>query len=174
MKIGRRGISYYWDTCIFLHWLSDPQKDQGVVDGIEDIVKLSERGDATIFTSVITRIEVMKSKMTIDAIEKFNLLFPTAVEWVNVDPGISLMAHDIRDFYHEPTVRDMGLADCIHLATAIVYNADEMHTLDGSGDRKRRHDLIPLSGKVMGGRYSLNIRKPEKPITPPPPLFAIK
>jgi len=29
-------------------------KDKAVIDAIEDIVKMSERGDATIFTSVIT------------------------------------------------------------------------------------------------------------------------
>jgi predicted nucleic acid-binding protein len=170
-RTGRRGIAYYWDTCIFLHWLSDPQKDQAVVDGIEEIVKLSERGDAIIFTSVITRIEVMNSKLDRDGKDKFNLLFPSAVEWVNVDPGISLLAHDIRDFYHDPAKRDMGIPDSIHLATAILSQADEMHTLDGSGEKKRRHGLIPLSGKVMGGKYTISIRKPVKPVTPLPPLF---
>jgi predicted nucleic acid-binding protein len=159
MKIGRK-LTLYWDACIFLHWLSDPVKDKSVVDGIEDVVKMSERGDATIFTSVITRIEVLRGKMADDVADKFTALFPRAVEWVNVDPRIAQMAHDIRDFYHAPDKRDMGLPDCIHLATAIIWEADEMHTLDGSSHKLRRHDLIPLSGNVLGGRYKLKIIKP--------------
>jgi predicted nucleic acid-binding protein len=167
MKIGR-GLSFYWDTCIFLHWLSDPVKDRAVVDGIEDIVKMSERGDATIFTSTITRIEVLRSRLSDDAAEAFVKLFPRAVEWVNVDPRIAALAHDIRNFYSEPGKREMGTPDCIHLATAIIYEADEMNTLDGSG-KKRRHDLIPLSGDVMGGKYKIVIRKPVRMSGPPPP-----
>lgn len=177
MKIGR-GRTFYWDTCIFLHWLSDPVKDQQVVDGIEDIVQMSERGDATIFTSTITRIEVLRSKLSADAAEKFVKLFPRAVEWVNVDPRVAQLAHDIRNFYSEPGKRDMGTPDCIHLATAIIYAADEFNTLDGSG-KKRRHDLIPLSENIMGGKHKLPIRKPVRippapaPKTPAPPLFQL-
>jgi hypothetical protein len=174
MKIGR-GVTFYWDTCIFLHWLSDPVKDKGVVDGIEDIVKMSERGDATIFTSVITRIEVLRAKMTDDAAMQFLKLFPRAVEWVNVDPRVAQLAHDIRNHYSEPDKRDMATTDAIHLATAIIFEADELNTLDGSG-KKRRLDLIPLSENVMSGRYKILIRKPVR-ILPSPgeakPLFKL-
>lgn len=170
MRIGRVP-SFYWDACIFLHWLSDPQKDQAVVDGIEDIVAMSERREVTIFTSTITRIEVLRSKLDDDTAGKFVSLFPRAVEWVNVDPGIAAIAHDIRNFYHVPEMADMGTPDCIHLATAIVWEAAEMHTLDGSSKRQRRHGLLPLSGKVMGGKYPLIIKKPQRA---PPPLFALE
>jgi predicted nucleic acid-binding protein len=170
MKIGR-SVSYYWDACIFLHWLSDPQKDQAVVDGIEDIVVSAERGTATIFTSTITRIEVLRARLDQHAADKFAELFPRAVEWASVDPGVAQLAHDIRNFYHAPNHKDMSTPDCIHLATAIIYEASEMHTLDGSG-RHTRHGLVPLSGKVMGGRYPIVIKKPLRVPPPLPPLFA--
>lgn len=177
MKIGR-GRTFYWDTCIFLHWLSDPVKDRDVVDGIEDVIAMTERGNAVIFTSTITRIEVLRAKLTDDAAEKFVKLFPRPVEWVNVDPRVAQLAHDIRSFYSVPDMKDMSVPDCIHLATAIIYEADEMHTLDGSG-KQRRHDLIPLSGNVMNGKYKLPIVKPRRvppppPVEPPPPpLFQL-
>jgi predicted nucleic acid-binding protein len=172
MKSGRRGTIFYWDTWVFLHWMVDPVKDKSVVDGIEDIVKMSERGDATIFTSTITRVEVLRSHMTSAAADAFIGLFPRAVEWVNVDPRIAELAHDIRSFYSEPGKREMGTVDCIHLATAIIYEANEMNTGDGDGKRKR-HTLIPLSGNVMDGKYKIVIRKPVRMPVPPSiqPLF---
>lgn len=95
-----------------------------------------------------------------------------------LDPRVAQLAHDIRDFYSEPDKRDMGTPDCIHLATAIIYAADEFNTLDGSG-KKRRHDLIPLSENIMGGKHKLPIRKPLRvppppaPMLPPAPLFQL-
>ena len=61
MKSGR--YWHYWDSCVFLHWLSDPNKDAAVVDGIEDIIMSVERGEAGVMTSVIMRIEVLRSRL---------------------------------------------------------------------------------------------------------------
>jgi len=52
--------------------------------------------------------------------------------------------------------------DAIHLATAITYEADEFHTLDGAGKKKRSTDLLKLGTKIAG-RYNLLICKPEGP-----------
>ena len=152
MKSGR--YLHYFDTCIFLHWLSDPQKDAVVVDGIEDIVRDAERQQSIIIvTSVITRIEVLNARLARDASERFNRMFGQfTVQTVNVDPRIAQLAHDIRDYYMSQTpVVKLATPDCIHLATAIHFECDEMNTLDGGGMRKRPGDLLTLSENVMGG-----------------------
>lgn len=180
MKNGR--YLHYFDTCVFLHWLSDPEKDRDVVDGIEQIVSLAEQNKSVIIvTSVITRIEVLKTKMTSENTERFaRMLGQFSVQSVNVDPRVAMLAHDIRDYYQSqnPSVK-FSTPDCIHLATAIQYGCDEMNTLDGSGERKRKNDLITISENVMGGKYQLLIRKPLKILppaaeeTPKRPLFQL-
>jgi hypothetical protein len=160
MKSGK--YWHYWDTCIFLHWLSDPQKDAAVVDGIEHIVREVERGHAGVMTSVITRIEILNTRIENKEADAFFKLFSRpSMQQVNVDPRIAQVAHDIRTFYasQEPPVR-FWTPDCIHLATAVVYEADEMNTLDGAGPRRRPGDLLSLNAKVMGEKYRLPIRKP--------------
>jgi hypothetical protein len=53
---------------------------------------------------------------------------------------------------------NLGSPDCVHLATAIIYQADVFYTLDGGGKRGKANDLLPLNGNVAG--YPLTIRKP--------------
>jgi len=166
---------HYFDTCIFLHWLVDNPKDADVVDGIEEIVIAAEKGEsATIVTSMITRIEVLKSKMGPAEADRFaRMLGQFVVQSANVDPLVAQVAHEIRDYYHSqnPPLK-LRTPDCIHLATAIVYECDEMNTLDGGGPRKRPHDLIPLSEKVCGGKYKIPIRKPRR-MPKPATLFTL-
>ena len=154
---------HYFDTCIFLHWLVDQPKDAAVIDGIEEIILTAEkRKSITIVTSTITRIEVLKSKMGTAAADMFSrMLGQFVVQSANVDPLVADVAHEIRDYYHSlnPPLK-LKTPDCIHLATAIVYECDEMNTLDGSGIHQRPHELIALSGKIAGGKYSLEIKKP--------------
>jgi hypothetical protein len=72
------------------------------------------------------------------------------------------LAHDIRDYYiiraQEHGGKTLSTADAIHLATAILYRADEFHTFDERGSAKNL-GLIPLSGNVGG--HSLKICKPK-------------
>jgi hypothetical protein len=174
MKTGRP--SYYWDTCIFLHWITDLVKIPGVIEGIEDTIKAAERGDAIIISSIITRIEVLRSDMTADQAETFlRLREREYIQWVNVDSRVAVRAHDFRNYYK---VLDKAphVPDSIHVATATLFDVTEMNTLDGSSKKKRRFDLLPLSGNVMGGQYKLVIKQPERvvpiaPTPPNPPLF---
>lgn len=162
MKIGR-GRVYYWDTSVFLHWLSDPVKEKNVIDAIEQIVQASERNEAVIITSTITRIEVLRHKMDTATAEKFDALFPHAVEWVSVTPPIARIAHEIRNYYHSQNPpKKIKTPDCIHLASAIGTPADEMHALD-------EDDLLVLTENVLGGKYKLKIIKPTIVL---PPLLA--
>ena len=68
-------------------------------------------------------------------------------------------AHEIRDYYKSKG-RVMETPDSIHLASAILYEAEVFYTFDGEGKKKRptRAKLLSLSGDVAG--HDLTIRRP--------------
>jgi hypothetical protein len=53
--------------------------------------------------------------------------------------------------------KTVSVPDAIHLATALIYRADEFHTFDGKNGRNTL-GLLPLSGDVGG--HKLTICKP--------------
>jgi len=65
-----------------------------------------------------------------------------------------MVAHDQRVGRKSSQIRDcllqkgikVATPDSIHLATALIYEADEFHTLDGAGPHKKASDLIRLNG----------------------------
>lgn len=60
----------YWDACIFLAWLQDEPLDPGIMEGIEDIVRRVNNNEAILVTSIMTRTEVLDSRMPKAAREK--------------------------------------------------------------------------------------------------------
>ena len=147
---------YYWDSCAFIIWL-DQKGDQMIVDGLAQVVKGVESGQADLFTSAITRTEVLKGKMTPEQRDKFNRLFQRRnVVPVDVTGRVLDLSEQIREW--KPKI---SVPDAIHLATAILYEADEFHTTDGGGKRKRTGDLLPLDGNVAG--HKLKVCVPAAP-----------
>jgi hypothetical protein len=122
---------------------------------LEDVVKEVESGRADLFTSAFTRTEVLKGKMTDAQRALFSKLFQRRnVVQVDVTTRVLDLSEKIRNW--NPKISS---ADSIHLATAIIYEADEFHTTDGGGKRKRAGDLLPLNGNVAG--HPLKICKPQ-------------
>lgn len=80
------------------------------------------------------------------------------VVWINHDTRIGKLSHDIRDYYAKRNIK-LTSPDSVHLASAVLYQADLFYTLDGSGKKKRGH-LLPLDGNVAG--HKLKIAKPYK------------
>jgi predicted nucleic acid-binding protein len=157
MQAGKRKI--YWDTTIFLAWLQDEDWGPDVAEGIEETVRDVHNNRIVLFTSIMTRTEVLESRMSPNAQKMFRDLFNRRnVSMIDVNPRVSDVSHFIRDYYMQRGIK-LSSPDSIHLATAIVYEADEFQTLDGGGKRKRPNDLIPLSGNVAG-TYKLIIKMP--------------
>jgi hypothetical protein len=157
MKSGKEKI--YWDACIFLAWLKDESGDPGVMEGIEDTGQQVNNNKAVLMTSIITQSEVLASKMPKTAQTKFDNLFKRRnVQWINHDTRVGKLSHDIRDYYAQRSI-NLSTPDSVHLASAILYEADVFYTLDGSG-KKKRGCLLPLDGKVAG--HKLRIKKPYK------------
>jgi predicted nucleic acid-binding protein len=63
---------------------------------------------------------------------------------VSMDTKIATLAHDLRNHYANAGGNKLKTPDAIHLATAILFRADEFHTFDEA--------LIALSGDVAGHR----------------------
>jgi predicted nucleic acid-binding protein len=156
-KTGRK--TYYWDSSSFIAWLNGGKgHSKDVIDGLDAIAKEINENRAILCTSVITETEVLQGKLSPEQITKFQNLFKRRnVISIGVDSKIARLASEIRNYYSTKKVR-ISTPDSIHLATAIIYGADEFHTLDGDGERQRPSDLLRLNGDVAG--HSLHIRIP--------------
>lgn len=115
-------------------------------------------------TSVLTITEITVAKIPAgtDTLLDTTLQRPNFTK-VSVDIKIARMARDLRNHYlnrpEQYKGKTLSVPDSIHLATAIVYRANEFHTFDEKdGNRDKTLGLIPLSGDVAG--HNLIIRKP--------------
>jgi len=148
---------YYWDTCLFLAWLKDEERKAGEMDGVREVIDRSKRREVKIITSVLTSVEVLASKIPAGMDTLFNGLLKR-INRVGMDIRVASLAHDLRNHYAVIGGKTLSTPDAIHLATAIMYRADQFHTFDEEGSRQSL-GLIPLSGNVGG--HKLIICKPE-------------
>jgi predicted nucleic acid-binding protein len=151
---------YYWDTCLFLAWIKDEERKTGEMAGVREIVARSKRRDVIIMTSAVTLTEVLTSRLPAGTANLFSGLLKR-VRVCGVDLKIARMAHDLRDWYiQKPDKYDkktLSVPDAMHLATAIMYRANEFHTFDNDNGNNSL-GLLPLSGDVAG--HQLIICKP--------------
>ncbi len=144
MKAGKNII--YWDTSVFLAWLKDEDNEPGVIEGIDATVRQIHNGQIILLTSIVTDTEVLRGRLSPDAQEKWEAVFKRRnVRMVVHDQRVGRKSNQIRECFDARGII-IETPDSIHLATAILYQADEMHTLDGKGKRKRSGDLLTLSG----------------------------
>jgi predicted nucleic acid-binding protein len=152
---------YYWDSCLFLAWIKDEERQTGDMDGVREVIDRVKRRDAKIITSVLTITEVLDSKLPAGMKALMDGLLKR-VNRVGMEIKIARMAHDLRDYYVQRSSefdgKTVAVPDAIHLATAILYRVTEFHTFDGGGKGKSL-GLLPLSGDVGGHR--LKICKPQ-------------
>lgn len=166
---------YYWDTCMFLAWIKDEERPTGEMDGVREVVARAKRREVKIMTSALTLVEVLDSKLPVGMDNLFKGMM-RRVRMISMDTKIAGVAHDLRDYYasrpSEFGGKLLATPDAIHLATAILYRADEFHTFDAGGSSKSL-GLIPLSGNVGGHRLlickpearnpTLDLRRPKDP-----------
>ena len=176
MKTGRR--KFYWDNTCWLAWLNGEGTETwpaSVVQGIQDVVIEVEANRAILFASAIIRGEIFQGQLTQEQRDKFaRLMRRHNVTEVNADAKIMNEASRIREYHaNQPQKRRVSTPDATHLATALIYEADEFHTMDGlkkGGQNKRK--LLALSGDV-GGR-KLDVVWPYPLHEPPEELIGVK
>lgn len=151
---------YYWDACLFVAWIKDEQRNGDEMDGVREVVSRAKRREVTIMTSVLTTTEVLQSKLPVGTSTLLSGLM-RRLQQTSIDSKIARLAHDLRDYYAERADlhggKTLATPDALHVATAILYRADEFHTFDGGGVGKSL-GLLPLSGNIGG--HKLAICKP--------------
>jgi len=172
MKTGNRRI--YWDTTCWLAWLNDERHwPAPVITGLQDTVYEVETNEVLLFTSAVTRGEIYFGKLDLNQKNMYaKLLRRSNVQEIDADPRVMDRVSSIRE-YHAARKQKVATPDAIHLATAVLYKADEFHTMDGlqKGGSKHRK-LLALSGDVGG--YNLRVVHPYPRRHPPAEMVTVK
>mgnify|MGYP000730050406 CR=1 FL=1 len=142
-----------WDSCA---WISYIQQEKVVLkDGSPEdrgamcrpVLQAAENGDVEIVVSSVALVEVICK----------NILL------VSADKDVCDLARQLMLAGHA----GLRPADAIHVATACISNADELHTFD--------EKLLALDSKTdRKDGTRLRIRKPRLPAPPAPLLEAIE
>lgn len=123
----------YWDSCVFLSYLSKRLDRIGILEAIVDLV---EKGDSKtkIVTSVVAKVEVAFVENELPTPENEQLIDDfwaddSVVELLELHDQIAKLA---RKLVRESKLKNgqMKPLDAIHLATAISFKVTEFHTYD--------------------------------------------
>lgn len=151
----------YWDSCVLIAFLQDEKRDKNEMAGIDEMVRAIDKGSAILMTSVLSRIEVLECKLTESQKAKFGqMLNKRSIQSIAVTMRVVERASEIRNYYAK-TGQTVSTPDAIHLATAMLYEAEGFYTFDGAGAKKKSRSalsLVPLNGNVAG--YKLKIQPP--------------
>ena len=155
---------YYWDSCVFIAWLTEDPAYEEFLPGLEEYASQVDRNEIVLVTSTIVRGEVLPDKMPGNTMAKFEqFLKRRNVTEAAMDPRVSKLSAAIRNYYVGEkkagrVTKIPSTPDAIHLATAVLYEVKEMHTFDdgGTGGGLSR---LALSGNVAG--YTLKVCRPQ-------------
>ena len=121
---------YCWDTSVFLAWISAEKGSP--LDDIALVVDEIDTNKADLIVSAIVYSEVLDakhSKKTVDQFQRF--LKRSNVLSVDLTIGIAKKASEIRSrALVSKEKRRLRTPDASVIATAIVYGADVLHSLD--------------------------------------------
>ena len=191
MAEGEKRQKVYWDTCLFYEYFGGETEGRSPeqLAGARGVMREVEQGKLTIVTSLLTQLEVVPTKLDekrAGANQQFLASFDRVrMIAVEVSPNIIARAREIRDFYYEPGTpeerdasgrvtspmkapRYMDIGDCVHVASASLYNIPTLHTRDGTRKNERRKrsnvSLIEVGQKSNGlicDKWSLQICEPQ-------------
>jgi predicted nucleic acid-binding protein len=144
----------YWDACA---WLGLLNGEQDKIQALQHVWAKAEYGEVEIWTSALSLAEVYRLKCEgtwtgLDAENDAkidNLFDQHFVKVVQVDSEIARRAKRLLRSH----AKLKKPSDAIHLATAIEWNLEQLHTYDGS-------DLLGLTVKTANGA-DLEICKPD-------------
>ena len=148
---GKRKPIYYWDSCIYIGWLK--KEPSAWLDGAEAIMKRNYEKKNVIITSVITQIEVLESKLNVEQEKIFQELFsPEDHIQHEVSPAVMRKARVLRDHFltsNPDKKTNLATPDAIHLATALIHNAQEFHTNDHGKKKEKETEILGTQGLIQ-------------------------
>jgi predicted nucleic acid-binding protein len=132
---------YCWDTTVFLAWIS--AEEGSPLDDIELVADEVDANRADLIVSAIVYSEILDAKNSKKAINQFQqFLKRSNVLSVDLTIGIAQKAADIRSkALKSKEKRKLRVPDASVIATAIVYGADVLHSLDPH--------ILNLNGSIM-------------------------
>jgi predicted nucleic acid-binding protein len=128
-------LQVYWDSCC---WIGLINQDERWFGDLQSIFESAQRGDAQLWISTITILEVVKVPSEdgmprpwpdANIAQVDNLFLQDYVRIVQLDQQIARKAREI--YRSTPSLGLRKQMDAIHLATALFYSVDEFHTDDG-------------------------------------------
>lgn len=128
-------LQVYWDSCC---WIGLINQDERWFGDLQSIFESAQRGDAQLWISTITILEVVKVPSEdgmprpwpdANIAQVDNLFLQDYVRTVQLDQQIARKAREI--YRSTPSLGLRKQMDAIHLATALFYSVDEFHTDDG-------------------------------------------
>ncbi len=157
MKAGKTVV--YWDSAVWLAWLQNERHwPETVLAGIEDVVLHLESGKVVLITSSIARSEIFQGRLSQEQRSQWtSIMRRSDVQEVAADSRVNDRASAIRE-YHQARKVKLSTPDAIHLATAVLYKADEFQTMDGLDKSGKARRVLGLNGDVGG--YPLVVVQP--------------
>ncbi len=146
----------YWDSAVFIAFFSqETTRTKEELAGIDQVVEAFDKGTCILATSMITKAELLPTKLGKEAYEKLSGLWKRkGFQPMEITESIIDLANEIRSFYAAKHGKVPPTPDSIHLASAIKAKADVFHTFDGG----KKRGLLQLDGNVAG--YNLSIKVP--------------
>ena len=134
-----------WDTSVLIDWLKGSGTENRMLS-IKSVVAEIEAKKYKLAVSTLVYVEVLECKMKMEceipeqAIKQFEDFMKNGnlVEVLAVDTRIAKRAQELRNRLNEKG-RNIETPDAIHIATAIVSKAKQLHTFDDK--------ILRLNGK---------------------------
>jgi predicted nucleic acid-binding protein len=145
----------YWDAAVFIaYFTQEKTRTPEELAGIDQVVESFDEGSCVLVTSMISKVELLATKLGKDNYERLTLLWKRKqFQPVEVTEAIIDIANGIREFYAAKGEKIPATPDCIHLATAIKSGVSVFQTFDG----KRKRGLLQMDGNVAGRTLSIKV-----------------
>lgn len=66
---------YYWDACVFLKWMNGEKKPAEDLAAVNSMILKFRKREVTIMTSMMSIVEICRSKQPAGSVEMLNDLF---------------------------------------------------------------------------------------------------
>ncbi|HRC86492.1 MAG TPA: hypothetical protein PK413_12860 [Thermoanaerobaculia bacterium] len=99
----------YWDSCIFIAWLTGESRKQVELDGLREAVEQAAAGELVVVVSRMFEQEVFTDDLPVDVRRLLERFFrqPT-IEVVDLEPPIHSLARQIRGYYRQQKQQGLG------------------------------------------------------------------
>ena len=132
-----KGDLICWDSCVLIDWIKGDEPDR--MPDITSIVQSITNKQYGLAVSALVYVEVLESKMSDGAIDKFERFIQNReeVEIIAVDIHVAKEAQMIRN-HSLKNGKNISTPDAVHLATAIVSGCRLLEQSSRSGKERVR------------------------------------